>query len=125
MEEIKAGELLHQLYCIATADATKLMKVRGGALEVADTEGLEDSLKLAIAGIEKTGGGIKVKLYDKLKALELLGKYMGLFDGTAAQKKTESPLLRVLVQNLEKESERGEIQSETADGDDLVGAAAV
>jgi len=33
----------------------------------------------AVVGIKKTQAGIEVKLADKLKALELLGKYRGMF----------------------------------------------
>ena len=81
---MKAEEILYQLAAIATADTTALVQVHDGALEIRSTDQLPKKLRCAIASIEKSTGGIKVKLYDKLKALELLGKYMGLFDGSGS-----------------------------------------
>lgn len=121
MEEISAQAVLRQLYCIATADATKLMQVKDGALEISSTGQLDDALKAAVASIEKGSGGIKVKLYDKLKALELLGKYLGLFDGGGKDSKEENPLLQALVRSLQEE-QHGNIFEQAADCHDLVGA---
>ena len=64
-------DILYQLECIAGADVTALLGVENGALTVTDTENLDEKLRCAIASLEKGSGGIKVKFYDKLKALEI------------------------------------------------------
>jgi phage terminase small subunit len=50
-------------------------------VELTDTDDLTADQKAAISGIEQTRNGIKVSTYDKVKALELLGKHLGMFDG--------------------------------------------
>lgn len=49
------------------------------AVDVIPTEQLEKDKLAAIAGIKATDKGIEVKTNDKLKALELMGKYLGMF----------------------------------------------
>lgn len=107
---MKAEEILYQLAAIATADTTALVQVRDGTLEIRSTDQLPKKLRCAIASIEKSTGGIKVKLYDKLKALELLGKYMGLFDGSGSVSGEDSPLLDAILQATGEVTD-GEIQS--------------
>ena len=43
------------------------------------TDELTDDQKKAIAVIKKGRDGFEIKPYDKLKALELLGKHLGMF----------------------------------------------
>ena len=49
------------------------------AVELVKTEDLEEGKKKAISGIKETKFGIEVQSCDKVKALELLGKHLGMF----------------------------------------------
>lgn len=97
MNSITPEELLFQLRAIATVDATELLQVSGGSLVVADTETLTTEQRAAIASIEKSTGGIKIKLYDKLKALELLCKLLGL--GEAGLAPPNNTLLEAIAKS--------------------------
>lgn len=45
-----------------------------------DTGALSDDQRAAIAGIKQGANGIEIKLHDKIKALELLGRHIGMFN---------------------------------------------
>lgn len=94
MKTITTEQLLFQLQAIATADTTDILQVSGGSLRVKDTDSLTPQQRAAVASVEKGTGGIKIKLYDKLKALELLCKLLGL--GEAALVPADSSLLEAI-----------------------------
>ena len=79
-----------------------------------DSDGnLKGSLKplqrAAIASVEKSSTGLKVKFYDKMKALELLGKYLGLFDGNDIGENKENNLLEAILQATGQEVDTVEV----------------
>ena len=124
MTELNGNAILQELKAIAMARATDFMAVRDGTLDIRSTDALTAEQAAAIASIERSTGGLKLKFYDKLKALELLGKYLGLFESRAAWSDgQECNLLQAIVDATREEvevSDLPELQQATAAGDDLV-----
>lgn len=50
------------------------------AVEIVNTDEIPEDSQAAIAGIKQGANGIEVKLNDKVKALELLGRHLGMFN---------------------------------------------
>ncbi len=92
--------ILKQLWAVATADPSEAVSVREGDLVLTDSSDWPDGLRLAVAGVEKSGGNIKIKFYDKLKALELLGKHLGLFEKAMETDDKAESLLEQLLEAL-------------------------
>lgn len=98
--EITQDFVLRELYAIANANGADFAKVvkksitqpvldAEGSLiqkeefynvvEIEPTDRLPDEKKKAIAGIKQGRHGIEVNTCDKIRALELLGKHLGMF----------------------------------------------
>ena len=77
--EITQDRVLQELAAIAFAKATDYAEVEDGQVIIKDTVNLDEQQVKAIAGIKEGKYGIEVKLNDKEKALELLGRHLGMF----------------------------------------------
>ena len=77
--EITQDKVLEELAAIAFARATDYAEVKDDQVFIKDTAGLSENQIKAIAGIKQGKFGIEVKLNDKEKALELLGRHLGMF----------------------------------------------
>ena len=92
--EITQDRVLEELAAIAFARATDFAEIKGGCVIIKDTSGLSEQQIKAIAGIKEGKFGIELKLNDKEKALELLGRHLGMFKD------------RVEVSGLEEEKKK-------------------
>ena len=77
--EITQDRVLEELAAIAFARATDYAEVKDDQVFIKDTAGLSGNQIKAVAGIKQGKFGIEVKLNDKEKALELLGRHLGMF----------------------------------------------
>lgn len=90
--EITQDMVLRELAAIAFANATDIVQVAEKAFVtdggnevmlpdviITETSKLTSEQKKAIAGIKQGRNGIEVKMNDKTRALELLGKHLGMF----------------------------------------------
>ena len=77
--EITQDRVLNELASIAFAKATDYAEVQDGQVIIKNTADLSDTMVRAIAGIKEGRNGVEIKLNDKGKALELLGRHLGMF----------------------------------------------
>lgn len=78
--EVTQDRVVQELAAIAFARATDYAKVEGGYVTIRPTDELNEEQVRAIAGIKEGANGIEIKLNDKEKALELLGRHLGMWN---------------------------------------------
>lgn len=72
-------KVLAELMNIAFADMGLFVSLEKGKLSIKDFKNLPPGATRAISEISKKKGELKLKLYDKRAALELLGKHLDMF----------------------------------------------
>lgn len=93
--EIKAEDILRELKAIAFSNGSDYAQIKNGKLYFKNTEDLSDEKRKAISCIKKTKDSKSIETYDKLKAIDMLVKYMKLFDN--AGNETSTPSLKIVV----------------------------
>lgn len=90
--EITQERIVKELAAIAFSSGTDFAEVNeaegGQSVRFKATEGLPPEKRAAISSIKTMRGGMEVKTYDKLRAMELLGKFLGFLDGADKGKAT-------------------------------------
>ena len=101
--EIRAEDILRELKAIAFSNGSDYAEIKNNKLLFKNTSELDEDKKKAISTIKQTREGKSIETYDKLKAIDMLVKYMKLFDN--AGNETSTPSLKIVVtdnSNLEK-----------------------
>lgn len=79
--QIETDDIMDEITNIALeGDITSFLEVHGGrSISIKSLDELSPDQKRCIQSIKETQFGLEVRLYDKLKALELLGKWKRMF----------------------------------------------
>ena len=118
--EVSQDRVVKELMRVAFADMADYAQVRSypvvnkDGIEVVKqlvtltkTSALTDDQRAAVASIKQSVNGIEVKLWDKLKALELLGRHIGMFNDKL-EVKGAIDIASVLAEARGRVSNRGE-----------------
>lgn len=98
--EIKAEDILRELKSIAFSNGADFAEVKNNKIKFKNTSELSDEKKRAISSIRQTREGKSIEIYDKLKAIDMLVKYMKLFDDQGNN--TSTPKLEIVVTDNSK-----------------------
>jgi phage terminase small subunit len=104
--EITQDRVIEELAAIALARMDNYADIKNNRVLIKDSAKFTEMQARAIGGIKQGKFGIEVKLNDKLKALELLGRHFGMFKD------------KVEVSGLEEEKKKlGDILEQLRGGD--------
>jgi phage terminase small subunit len=82
--EVTQERVIAELATIAFSNIGDIASWGPEGVSVKSANELSPEILASVADVSKSsgkeGGMVRVKLYDKLKALELLGKHLGLFE---------------------------------------------
>lgn len=115
--EVSQDRVVKELARVAFSNATNAVQVQPRTIVGADgkeiviqavvltaTAELTDEERAAISQIKQGANGIEVKMYDKLRALELLGRHIGMFNDKLELKATvaENPFAGLSTDELRR-----------------------
>jgi phage terminase small subunit len=109
--EITQDMVIRELAAIGFAKATDYAQVDDrGLVRITPTEELSDVQRRALSGIKEGKYGVEVSSYDKVRALELLGKHLGMFDARMAQQQEqENNLVERLLGGTEEDMDTDDV----------------
>lgn len=78
--EITQDMVLQELAKIGFAKITDFVSIEGPLVRIKETAAMPQDKLGVIAGIKEGANGIEIKLNDKEKALELIGRHLGMWN---------------------------------------------
>lgn len=123
--EITQERVLEELAAIAFANGTDFATItHNGLVRLTPTDEVPEEKKKAVASIKEGQYGTEIKLHDKVRALELLGKHLGVFDtNNGSANEQENNIFEVIEESTREEigtDEIPEIEPPAEPGHDLV-----
>ncbi len=123
--EITQERVLEELAAIAFANGTDFATItHNGLVRLTPTDEVPEEKKKAVASIKEGQYGTEIKLHDKVRALELLGKHLGVFDANnGSGNEQENNIFEVIEGSTREEigtDEIPEIEPPAKPGHDLV-----
>ncbi|MCI7768416.1 MAG: terminase small subunit [Oscillospiraceae bacterium] len=103
MKKITKKAVLAELAAIAFSDFSKFAGISADengemVIVLTETDRLSADCRKAVSSIKAGTKGIEIKLYDKLRALELLGRVCGIFGGDDPDEREAVAQLRCLFE---------------------------
>lgn len=103
LKKITKKAVLNELAAIAFSDFSKYAKISEDengeqVIILTGTDRLSADSRRAVSSIKAGTKGIEIKLYDKLRALELLGRVCGIYGGEDMDEKEALEKLRSLFE---------------------------
>ncbi len=96
---VSVENTIEALASIAFANITDALQWSGNTASMKPLQQLTPRQRAAIKEVALTPeGGVQVKLHDKIRALEALGKYLGLFDKKTKPQVLDKPV--IIFQNM-------------------------
>ena len=114
--DVTIDRIVEEYRRIAFADTTDFVPVRGGFVEIVDTDDLTPEQRAAISEIRQTKDSLSIKFHSKTHALDALAKYMGMI--------SDRNEVNVQVNNLTSMPPPLVIRGVTTDGDVTDGTSA-
>ena len=103
--EITQDRVLNEIANLAFTDRTGIVNLKNNSLIIKNFDELSEEQKACISGVKETKYGIEVTFYNKEKALEMLGRHLGMFTEKLEVKgelKTEDPFKGLSTDELKK-----------------------
>ncbi|KYM44619.1 terminase small subunit [Fusobacterium necrophorum] len=103
--EITQDRVLREIANLAFTDRTGIVNLKKNRVIIQDFEELTPEQRACVAGVKETKYGIEVSFYNKEKALEMLGRHLGMFNDKVkidGEMTVNNPLQGLTTEELKK-----------------------